>query len=148
MASLEIYTKWLACQLPPRANTVRVIACNANTTSFELDNDLFQFAAAGSAVATPGSYGVARCLVQNDGANVLYVQFGPTNAVRANSLATNAANVSDRCIVMPANSERVFYLNPAADKFLAAQCISGSANTTTCRLMLVSETLSWVPGGG
>jgi hypothetical protein len=145
---LDIYTKWLACRLPPRANTVRVIPCNANTTSFELDNDLFQFAAAGSAVGTPGSYGVALCMVQNDGANNLYVQFGPTNAVRANSLANNSSNVSDRCIVIPPNSEKPFYLIPGVDKFLAAQCISGSANTTTCRLQIITETLSWPPGGG
>lgn len=145
---LEIYTKWLACQLPPRANTVSVIACNANTTSLELDNTLYQFAAAAAAVATPGSYGVARLLVQNDGANNLYVNFGPIAGVRANSLANNTANVADRCTVIPPNSEKLFYLNPATDKFVAAQCISGSANTTTCRLMIVSEPLSWVPGGG
>lgn len=147
----SIYTAWITKRLPPRqqgaSSTVRVVSCNASTTAFELDNDLFQFTAAGSAVATPGSYGNARLLVQNDGANNLYVLFGPNNAVAANSAASNAAT-GTTCILVPPNSEKDFYVEPAIDKFVSLRTPNGSANTTTARLYVLSESLSWKPGGG
>ncbi len=148
----SIYTAWITKRLPPRqqgaSSTVRVVACNATTTAFELDNDLFQVAPAGSAVGTPGSYGPARLFVQNDGANNLYVLFGPNNSVAANSAASNAATGQTCVCVFPNTISEPFYVEPAIDKFVSLRTPNGSANTTTARLYVLSEPLSWKPGGG
>jgi hypothetical protein len=128
----------LARVVPPRQGNWRAIACNTATAAVELDNDVFQFALAATALGgptpgLPGNYGKALLRVQAEG-NDLWINFGPTSSVQANSalLSANAA------MHIPVNQERDFEVDPALDKFLSAVTQNGSGNTATCRYGIVS----------
>lgn len=126
--------------IPPRnANTYgsgaqRAVACNASTTSFELDNDIFQFPAAANTVATPGGWGPALVQFTADGADI-YINFGPTSAVSANSAATSGNTVADK---IPQDKALIYELSPLLDKWCSATTKNGGSATGTLRYRIIS----------
>lgn len=129
----------LARVLPPRVGNWRAVTCNTATAAIELDNDIFQIpipATAQNAAqpGLPGNYGRALMRVQAEG-NDLWVLFGPTNAVQANSAVIGTANAA--CHI-PVNQERDFEVDPTLDKFLSAVTQNGSGNAGTVRYGIVS----------
>jgi len=122
--------------VPPRQGTGRVIACNASTTAVQLDNDIFQFPAPANTVGVPGSVGRALVQCVADGGDI-WVLFGTTNAVAANSAATNAATntIPD---YIPAGKAMIYELDPQVDKWISARTANGGSATATLRYRIIS----------
>jgi hypothetical protein len=139
---VSLYLDRLARVVPPRAGATvgagapRAVACNAATTSFELDTDIFQLPLQNNASGggVPGSYG--RALVRfHAESNDLWILFGSSSSVTANSAATSGNTV---CAHIPANQDRDFELDPSIDKWCSATTQNGQSYTATLRYQIVS----------
>jgi hypothetical protein len=145
-----MYLDRLARVAPPRAGATagagacRAVACNASTTTFELDNDIFQVPPPANTPGTPGSYGRALVRFHAEGAD-LYILFGAANTVSANSAATSGNTV---CARIPIGQERDYELDPNVDKFCSCTTINGGSLTGTLRYQMVSFPSSPNPGTG
>lgn len=131
---MSLFTEWVVRIAPPRSGAVRALAANGTSQVVELDTDILQFTNA--SVSQP----LGRVLVtlEADGADV-YVLFGQTNGVVANSAATSASNAQTTCLKVQANVAPVrFELSPQVDKFMAYQCANGSNTTATLRYYVSS----------
>jgi hypothetical protein len=133
-------------QVPPRdgskgpAGACRTLACNASTAAVELDNDVLQLPyvpqpGAPTGAVAPGTYGRALVHCMAEG-NDLYLNFGQTNAVVANSAATTG---NTQALYLPKGVwVPPFELDPAIDKWLSARTINGGGLTATLRYRVVS----------
>lgn len=130
----NLYTDRLGRPKPPRQGECRVVACNASTTSVELDNDIFQMANAANSPGVPGSVGRALCSFFAE-ADDVWIVFGSTSAVTANSAATSGNTV---CEKIPNGKERTYELDPLVDKWFSARTLNGGGNTTNLRYRIVS----------
>lgn len=137
------YIARLARVVPPRTGNVRAITNVSNATaSVELDNDIFQVAPTGDAnplgaantPGRPGNYGKALMRVQAE-SNDVWVLFGKTSGVFANSAANTGANV---CSHIPVNQDRDFEIDPQQDLFMSVTTQNGTTNTATARYWIVS----------
>ena len=126
--------------MPPRAGqtygsgAARAIACNAATTSVELDNDIFQFTAAANNVGQPGNFGRALMQCTADGGDI-WVNFGGASTVVANSAATSGNTV---CDYIPAGKAMVYEIDPKVDLWISARTANGGSNTATLRYRIIS----------
>jgi hypothetical protein len=136
---MALYIEHAFRVIPPRSgNTMgsgaqRAIACNASTTSFELDNDIFQFAPAANTVGTPGGFGPALVQFTADGGDI-YINFGPTNAVVANSAATSGNTVADK---IPQDKALIYEISPKVDLWCSARTANGGSVTATLRYRII-----------
>jgi hypothetical protein len=143
----SLYLDRLARVVPPRAGNVRAVACNNATTVLELDNDIFQLPLVGGAAGvpqSPGSVGPQLLRLQADGAD-LYVLFGQTNAVSANSAAVSG---NTQCAKIVNGQQVDFEVSPTVDKFLSSNTQNGSSLTGTLRYWIVSQPNNPSPGSG
>lgn len=141
---MSMYLDRLARVVPPRANSVRNVACNAATAVIELDNDLFQLLAPTNTAPVPGSYGRALLRLQAENSDV-WVLFGQNNAVVANSAAITGATV---CSHIPAGQDREFEVDPLIDKYLSATTINGGTSSANLRYWITSFPTQASPGSG
>ena len=141
---MSMYLDRLARVVPPRSGNVRAVACNVATAVIELDNDLFQLAAPTNTAPVPGSYGRALLRLQAE-TNDLWVLFGPTNTVSANSAAVAGAG---QCSHIPAGQDREFEVDPLVDKFLSATTVSAGSALATLRYWITSFPTQASPGSG
>ena len=137
---MSLYIERLARVIPPRSGAsvgsgaARAIACNASTTSVELDNDIFQFAAVANAAGSPGGFGRASVQVTADGGDI-WVNFGGASTVVANSAAVSGNTVAD---YIPAGKAMIYEIDPTIDKWISARTANGSGNTATLRYRIIS----------
>lgn len=130
-----LYTEWLVRIVPPRSGNVRAVAVNATSQAIELDNDVFQFAPGNGAAGRAGDFGRGLLVLQPEGCD-MYVVFGPTNGVVANSAATAGATVAAYLPQLAGgnpNEGYVFEVMPSVDKFVAVASKNGGASTGTLR---------------
>jgi hypothetical protein len=144
-----MYTDRITRVVPPRDATVgagacRALACNAATTSVELDSDIFQMLAPTNTAGVPGSYGRARIELHPEG-NDVYVLFGGASSVAANSAAVAGNTQCMRCLEGYAYQ---FELDPNVDKWLSARTINGGSVTATIRYRIISFPSQGSPGSG
>lgn len=130
-------------QATPAVPNGRAIACNAATTAVELDTDLAVMAWTPPAGGQTAPGGRGRVLVQcvADGGDV-WVCFGTTNAVVANSAVVSAGNVTSVAVVpdyIPAGKAMYYELDPTLDKWLSARTANGGSNTMTLRYRVISQ---------
>jgi hypothetical protein len=132
---MSLYLDRLVRVCPPRSGATygsgaaRVVACNVNTASVELDSDIFRITGAAN-----GSYGRALVEFYADG-NDLYLNFGGASTVVANSAATSGSTVA-ACV--PVSKWRFWELDPLVDLWMSARTISGNSLTATLRYRIVS----------
>jgi hypothetical protein len=133
----------LARVVPPRLGATPgstpwlAFACNTATAAQPLANTVFQKSgtdAYGNAMpGLPGNYGRALLRVQAE-TNDLWLLFGPTSGVQANSAVVG----SNASMHLPAGQERDFEVDPSIDLFLSAVTSNGAGLTATCRIGIVS----------
>ena len=130
----HLYEDWVVRIVPPRTGNVRVVAVTATSQAVEIDNDVFQVAPGGGANGRPGDYGRGLLRMQADGCD-MYVVFGPTNGVVANSAAVAGATQS---VLIPNMAGAAnpggqigvdFEINPKTDLYFAVASKNGGATT-------------------
>ena len=126
------------------AGFCRAVACNNATTSFQLDNDIFQIGPAAGQAGTPGGYGRALVKFHAEG-NDLYINFDTASTVVANSAAVSG---NTQCERIPAGQEREYELDPTIDKWCSARTINGQALTATLRYRTTSFPSQGQTGSG
>lgn len=137
---MPIYVDRAFRVIPPRAGATfgagaqRAVACNASTTSFELDNDIFQFPTVANAAATPGGFGPALVQFTADGADI-YINFDTVSTVVANSAAVSGNTVADK---IPQDKALIYEISPRVDLWCSARTVNGGSATGTLRYRIIS----------
>ena len=148
---MPLYLDRLARVVPPRSGdqnspatpSGRALACNASTTSVEIDTDLaiMAFAAPSGGQVVPGGKGRVSLECVADGGDV-WVCFGSTNAVVANSAVTSLGNTTSVAVIpdyIPAGKAMIYELDPTVDKWMSARTANGGSNTMTLRYRVISQ---------